>query len=67
MVDQTNRVLAVVVGVRIVDFLAIAACSQRIEVGIGEIKRQMRAIRYQLEVNLGQALSDHDPVLVFIL
>ena len=26
----------------------------------------MRAIRYQLESNLKQTLSDHDPVLAFI-
>ena len=37
-----------------------------IEVGVRELKRQMRAIRYQLEINLGQALSDHDPVLAWI-
>ena len=37
-----------------------------IEVGVRELKRQMRAIRYQLESNLGQTLSDHDPALAFI-
>ena len=34
-----------------------------IEVGVRELKRQMRAIRYQLELNLGMQLDEKDPVL----
>ena len=37
-----------------------------IEVGVRELKRQMRAIRYQLKCNLGQALSDSDPISAWI-
>ena len=37
-----------------------------IEVGVRDLKRQMRAIRYQLELNLGFELEDSDPVLAWI-
>ena len=37
-----------------------------IEVGVRELKRQMRAIRYQLELNLGMQLDEKDPVLSWI-
>ena len=33
-----------------------------IEVGVRELKRQMRAIRYPFELNSRQPLSDHDPI-----
>ena len=38
-----------------------------IEVGVRELKRQMRSIRYQLEDNLKITLKDDDPTLTWIL
>lgn len=36
-----------------------------IEVGVRELKRQMRALRYALEAHLGRTLPDDDPVLTW--
>ena len=37
-----------------------------IEVGVRELKRQMRAIRLSLEGKLGMKLNDNDPILMWI-